>query len=147
MVAIQWWSSGVDSVSVTNCGHKQLNTGLCSGRCSQFVCFVLSSRLHLYIDFVCCHEVQCSAVPVNKAKKKILKCFYHHLNCSLGNYFDISGTTMTDKLSVLPFSKAISTMQSANDDEDERPDFWWPIKSQMSSGVKLSNIPSDATTR
>ena len=47
---------------------------------------------------------------------------------------------------MLPFSNAVFTMQSPNEDEGKH-EFESYIRSHTSCGVKLSKIPSDETTR
>jgi len=64
-----------------------------------------------------------------------------------------SGTTMADKLSVLPFLNAVFTMQSANEYEGKHGNVLLgvllpsPKRSQTFCGVKPSNTPSDAITK
>lgn len=91
------------------------------------------------------------AMIIDKSwKSELLLPFSRISSFEIIHYIGIRGTTATDKLSVLPLSKAIRTMRSAteDDEEGERPQLGRPVqKSQTSFGIKLSNMPSDATTK
>ena len=76
-----------------------------------------------------------------KAKYLILTSFFLQVQKNHHN-----GIKITDKLSTLPFSNAVFTMHSANEDEGEH-ELESCIRSHTSCGVMLSKIPSEETTK